>query len=164
MKTLLAVVYNHFEFLYLDPRYRITDSSTGGVATNDATLRLTTPFTSFWFSNDRGQVLCDVAPTKSDSTKNSFYIPLVRQYLVRSDETEVLPSRKPLYGSVTTSAGYERSSQTRPSPTPARNCPHYERRWPTSASAQINLRTDVTGVHVVRRAVLGGRLELLSHR
>lgn len=91
MKTLLAILYNHFEFLYLDPRYRITDSSTSGAATNDATLRLTSPLMSFWFSNDRGQVFCDVAPTKADSTKNWFYIPLVRQYLAGSDDTEVLP-------------------------------------------------------------------------
>jgi hypothetical protein len=74
VKTLLAVLYSHFEFLYLDPRYRITDSSTNGVANNDATLRLTSPFVSFWFSNDRGQVLSDVAPTKFDSSKNWFYI------------------------------------------------------------------------------------------
>ena len=91
MKTLLAVLYNHFEFLYLDPRYRITDSRTDGAATNDASLRLTGPVTSFWFGNDRGQVFCSVAPTKSDSTSNWFYIPLVRQYLAGSDETTILP-------------------------------------------------------------------------
>jgi hypothetical protein len=46
---------------------------------------------SCWLSNDRGQVLFDVAPTRFDSTKNWFYIPLVRQYLEGLDQTEVLP-------------------------------------------------------------------------
>jgi len=88
MKTLLAFIYNHFEFLYLDPRYRFTDSRTSGAATIDATLRLSGPLTSYWLSNDRGQIFCDVAPTKFDSSKSWFRIPIVRQHLDGLDETK----------------------------------------------------------------------------
>jgi hypothetical protein len=91
MKTLLAFFYNHFEFLYLHPQYRITDSSTSGVATNGATLRLTGPVMSFWFSNDRGKVFCDVAPTKFDASKNWFRISIVRQFLDGFEGTNVVP-------------------------------------------------------------------------
>jgi hypothetical protein len=81
VKTLLAHLYNNFEFLYTNPRYRITDSSTDGRPTGDASLRLTGPSASFWFSNERGRLFCDVAPTQVDSQKNWFRIPIVRQYL-----------------------------------------------------------------------------------
>jgi hypothetical protein len=91
MKTLLAFFYNHFDFLYLNTKYRITDSSTDGVATNNASLRLTGPSASFWLSNDRGQISCDVAPTKADSPKNWFRITIVRQFLDGFEETKVVP-------------------------------------------------------------------------
>lgn len=43
MKTLLEFFIKHFGFLYLDARYRITDSTTSGVAIIDAGLTLTGP-------------------------------------------------------------------------------------------------------------------------
>ncbi|BBY28667.1 hypothetical protein [Mycolicibacterium sediminis] len=52
MKTLLAFLYDELEFLYLNPRYTITDSSTDG----NATVRITGPAVSFWLGNDRGQI------------------------------------------------------------------------------------------------------------
>lgn len=87
MKTLLAYIYNNFEFLYLNPQYRITDSSTDGNPTVNATLRFSGPSTSFWFGNDRGQVTCALAPAKIASQENWFRLAIVRQYLEGLDET-----------------------------------------------------------------------------
>lgn len=91
MRTLLAFLYNHFDFLYLNAKYRITDSSTDGVASNKASLRLTGPSASFWLGNDQGQISCAVAPTKADTPKNWFRITLVRQFLDGFEETNVVP-------------------------------------------------------------------------
>jgi hypothetical protein len=65
----------------MNPQYRITDSRTDGRPTGDASLRLTGPLASFWFSNERGRLFCDVAPTQSASQKNWYRVPIVRQYL-----------------------------------------------------------------------------------
>jgi hypothetical protein len=94
LKTLLAHIYNYFEFLYLNPRYRITDSSTGGTATSDATLRFTGPQASFWFSNERGRIYCDVAPTRNATRENWFRISIVRQYIDGLDEASAMPQKE----------------------------------------------------------------------
>lgn len=62
MKTLAEFLIANFVFLYLDPRYRITDSSTSGVATIDAGLTLTGPTLSWSVANNRGQIEFAVAP------------------------------------------------------------------------------------------------------
>ncbi|ALM18168.1 hypothetical protein DDJ48_21485 [Mycobacteroides abscessus] len=88
MKTLLEFYLRHLEFLYLDPRYRITNSRTTGVATNNAWLTLTGPVLSWSITNDRGQILFDVAPTaRADSGDSCFRISLVRQFMDGVDET-----------------------------------------------------------------------------
>ncbi|MDB2215641.1 Uncharacterised protein [Mycobacteroides abscessus subsp. massiliense] len=88
MKTLLEFYLRNLEFLYLDPRYRITNSATTGVATNNASLTLTGPVLSWSIANDRGQIQFGVAPTaRADSADSWFRISLVRQLLDGVDET-----------------------------------------------------------------------------
>ncbi|SHQ27625.1 Uncharacterised protein [Mycobacteroides abscessus subsp. bolletii] len=88
MKTLLEFYLRHLEFLYLDPRYRITNSRTTGVATNNASLVLTGPVLSWSIANDRGQIQFDVAPTaRADSGDSWFRISLVRQFMDGVDES-----------------------------------------------------------------------------
>lgn len=62
MKTLLEFFLRHFDFPYLDPSYRITDSTTSGNPLINASLRLTGPVISWDLSNDRGQVRIIIAP------------------------------------------------------------------------------------------------------
>ena len=94
MKTLLTHIFDNFEFLYTNPQYRITDSSTDGRPTGDAFLRLTGPLASFWFTNERGRLFCDVAPTQSASQKNCFRVPIVRQYLEGLAEVSASPAKE----------------------------------------------------------------------
>jgi hypothetical protein len=94
VKTLLAYLCNHFDFLYLNPQYRITDSGAGGNATDTATLRFSGPLASFWFSNERGRIFCDVAPTKLASQENWFRIPIVRQYLDGLEEANAISAKE----------------------------------------------------------------------
>jgi hypothetical protein len=88
MTTLLEFYLKYMDFLYLDPRYRITDSRTTGVATNGASLTLTSPITSWDITNDRGQILFSIAPTKlASEPRNWFRLSIIRQYLDDFDET-----------------------------------------------------------------------------
>jgi hypothetical protein len=88
MKTLLEYFLRYFEILYLDPRYHITDSSTSGVATNNASLRLTGPILSWSLTNDKGQIVLYVAPTELATASNWFRVSLIKQYLDSDDEIE----------------------------------------------------------------------------
>lgn len=88
MKTLLEYFIKYFEVLYLDPRYHITDSSTSGVASNNASLKITGPILSWNLSNDRGQFLLAVAPTARATSDNWFSVSLIKQYLNGQDEVE----------------------------------------------------------------------------
>jgi hypothetical protein len=91
VKTLLDFYVRYFDFLYLDPRYHITDSTTSGDPTINASLRLTGPVVSWELSNDRGQTGIAIAPTRlAKSPDNWFRISLVRQYLDNYDETNVV--------------------------------------------------------------------------
>lgn len=92
MKTLLEYFLRYFDLLYLDPRYRITDSSTGGVASNNASLRLTGPILSWSLANDKGQIVLHVAPTELAAASNWFRVSLIKQYLDNDDEIEYLPA------------------------------------------------------------------------
>jgi hypothetical protein len=88
VKTLLEFFAAYFDFLYLDARYRITDSTTSGVATIDAGLNLTGPAISWSIANNRGQIHIAVAPTRlAQSRDRWFRVSLVRQYLDDYDET-----------------------------------------------------------------------------
>lgn len=88
MKTLLEFFIKHFDFLYLDARYRITDSKTSGVATIDAGLTLTGPTMTWSLANNRGCLEFGVAPTQfADSSEWWFRVTLIRQYLDNYEET-----------------------------------------------------------------------------
>ena len=87
MKTLLVFFLRYCDFLFLDPRYRITDSRTSGAPTIDAGLTLTGPVASWSLNNNRGRIEIAVAPTQSAaSPENWFRITVVRQYLDGYDE------------------------------------------------------------------------------
>lgn len=90
MKTLLEFYLRYLDFIYLNPDYRITNSRTSGSETINASLTVTGPILSWQIANDRGQILFDVAPTKSISPDNWFRVPIVRQYLDGYDETNVV--------------------------------------------------------------------------
>ncbi|ORB84772.1 hypothetical protein B1987_14350 [Mycobacterium kansasii] len=90
MKTLLEYFLKYFDVLYLDPRYHITDSSTSGVATNNASLTLMGPVLSWQLTNDRGQILLNTAPTEAMASDNWFTVSLIKQYLNGDDEIEYL--------------------------------------------------------------------------
>jgi hypothetical protein len=88
MKTLLEFFIEYFDFLYLDARYRITDSKTSGVATIDARLNLSGPAISWSVHNDRGILGFGVAPTGLASSPDDWFrIPVIRQHLDGFDET-----------------------------------------------------------------------------
>jgi hypothetical protein len=86
MTKLLEYFLRYLEVLYLDPGYRITDSSSTGSATENASLRLTGEILSWRLTNDRGQIRLVVAPTKLETSENWFRITSVRQYLDHKDE------------------------------------------------------------------------------
>lgn len=81
MKTLLEVFLKHFDFLYLDPRYRITDSTSSGVPTIDAQMILRSDVLSWSLTNDRGQMTLAVAPSLEPTSENWFRLSIVRRYL-----------------------------------------------------------------------------------
>ncbi|MGA7133715.1 MAG: hypothetical protein WBZ15_15465 [Mycobacterium sp.] len=86
MTKLLEYFLRYLEVLYLDPGYRITDSSSTGSATENASLRLTGDILSWRLTNDRGQIRLVVAPTKLETSENWFRITSVRQYLDHKEE------------------------------------------------------------------------------
>jgi hypothetical protein len=91
VKTLLEYFLRNFDFLYSDPRYRITDSRTSGAQTIDAALTLSGPVVSWSFANNRGQINLGVAQTRlAQSHEHWFRIQLVRQYLDHYDETNAV--------------------------------------------------------------------------
>ncbi|RAU93025.1 hypothetical protein DQP58_17295 [Mycobacterium colombiense] len=87
MKTLLEFFIENFGFLYVDPRYRITDSVTSGISTINAGLNLTGPLLSWSIDNDRGILGFAVAPTElAGAPDNWFGISVIRQHLDDYDE------------------------------------------------------------------------------
>ncbi len=86
MRALLEFFLNYFDFLYLDPHYRITDSTTDSSATINASLTTTGPILSWQITNDRGQIRIDIAPTKLIAPENWFRLSIIRQYLDSYDE------------------------------------------------------------------------------
>ena len=86
MTKLLEYFLRYLEVLYLDPTYRITDSSSTGSITENASLRLSSDILSWRLTNDRGQIRLVVAPTKLETSENWFRITSVRQYIDHVDE------------------------------------------------------------------------------
>lgn len=92
MKSLLEFFLYYFDFLYLDPRYHVTDSTTSGDPLINASLTLTGPVISWELTNDRGQLGFVIAPTElAESPDNWFRVTLIRQYLDDYDETNAVP-------------------------------------------------------------------------
>lgn len=94
VKTLLAFLYNNLEFLYLNPLYRFTDSSTTGMENDRARLVLTGPTMTVGITNDRGKLRFAVAPTKLLTPRSWFRVTTVRQYLDGVDESDSVPSKE----------------------------------------------------------------------
>lgn len=93
MTTLLRFYLQYLDFLYLDPRYHITDSATSGNPTINASLTVTGPLVSWHISNDRGQIGFTFAPAKLAALPdNWFRASLIRQYLDDFDETNAVSS------------------------------------------------------------------------
>jgi hypothetical protein len=89
MRTLLEFYLNYFDFLYLDPRYRITNSKTGN-ATINGSLTVTGPIITWLVVNDRGQMQISLAPTCLASPRNWFWVSLIKQYINHEPEIEYL--------------------------------------------------------------------------
>lgn len=79
----------HFDFLYLDSRYRISDSRTSSSSESDAFLVMTGPILTWRLVNNRGQFQLAVAPTELLARENWFWLSVIRQYL-DSDEDTIL--------------------------------------------------------------------------
>ncbi|OCB16532.1 hypothetical protein [Mycobacterium intracellulare] len=91
MKTLLEFFLHYFDFLYLDPSYHVTNSTTSGNPLSNASLTLTGPVISWELTNDRGQLGFVIAPTTlAKSPDNWFRATLIRQYLDDYDETNTV--------------------------------------------------------------------------
>ena len=80
----------YFDLLYLDSRYHITNSSTSGAASINASLTITGPILTWDLTNDRGQFLLSVAPTVLATADNWFTVSLIKQYLNGQDELDYL--------------------------------------------------------------------------
>jgi isocitrate dehydrogenase len=78
---LLESLLQYLAVLYLNPKYRITDSKTVGSPTENASLRFTGAALSWRLTNDRGQIRLVVAPTIMENAENWFRLTSVRQYL-----------------------------------------------------------------------------------
>ena len=92
MKKLLEVFLHYFEMLYLDPAYRISDSTSSGSADSDASMVITGPNLTWRLVNNRGQFQLAVAPTHLLSPENWFWLSVIREYL-DGDQDTVLDSQ-----------------------------------------------------------------------
>ena len=90
MTKLLQYLLRYLEVLYLDPKYRITDSNSTGSATENASLRLTGNILSWRLTNDRGQIRLVVAPTRLENSENWYRITSVRQFLDHKEEQDTM--------------------------------------------------------------------------
>jgi hypothetical protein len=81
MTKLLESLIEYLAVLYLDPTYRITDSTSTGSAATNASLRMTGEILSWRLNNDRGQIRLVVGPTTSESAENWFRLTSIRQHL-----------------------------------------------------------------------------------
>jgi len=90
MTRLLEFFLRCLGILYLDPKYRVTDSRTTGSSTENASLRLTGDATSWQVINDRGQIYVAVSPTRLEAVENWFRLTSIRQYLDGTEEVSTL--------------------------------------------------------------------------
>jgi hypothetical protein len=90
VKSLLEFFLKYFDFLYLNPLYHITDSRTSGAGAINASLTVTGPIISWQVTNERGQILQYLAPTKLASSENWFRASIIHQHLDGFDERNVI--------------------------------------------------------------------------
>lgn len=88
MKALLEFYLRYFDFLYLDSRYRFTDSKTDGA---NAAITVTGPDLTWSVSVDRGQFQLSIAPTRSPRT--GFWVSLIKQYLEGNEDIAYLSAK-----------------------------------------------------------------------
>lgn len=86
MKTLLEFIVRYGSFLYLNPKYRITDSSNRGLADIDASISFASEVLKWDVVNDRGIIYFVAVPVLQDGS-DWFALSLIRQYLEKSDDT-----------------------------------------------------------------------------
>ncbi|UXA07221.1 hypothetical protein KXD96_03415 [Mycobacterium sp. SMC-2] len=87
MKTLLEFILQYVGFLYLNPEYRITDSSNRGLADIDASISFTGERLRWDVVNDRGQIYFSAVPIFQGGADSWFAISLIRQYLEGGEDT-----------------------------------------------------------------------------
>lgn len=86
MKTLLEFIVQYAGFLYLDPRYRITDSSTRGLTDIDASISFTSERLRWDVVNDRGIIYFAAVPVFGKTPDDWFALSLIRQFLEGGDD------------------------------------------------------------------------------
>ena len=86
MKTLLQFIVQYAGFLYLNPNYRITDSSTRGLPDIDASVSFSGDRLKWEIVNDRGSIYFVAVPLFQNSGDDWFALPLIRQYLEGGDD------------------------------------------------------------------------------
>ncbi|MBB4856508.1 hypothetical protein HNP40_003927 [Mycobacteroides chelonae] len=89
MKALLEAFLRYFEFLYLDPTNRITNSKTDLSGVN-AAITVTGETLVWRIANDRGQLQLSIAPARLP--EQGFWISLLKQRLDQTHEIRYLPA------------------------------------------------------------------------
>jgi hypothetical protein len=87
MRLLLQFILEYLDVLYLNPRYRFTNSANRGLADIDASITMTGNQLVWQINNDRGQINWAVAPVHRTNPEHLFWLPLIRQYLEGADES-----------------------------------------------------------------------------
>lgn len=87
MKTLLEFIIRYVGVLYLNPEYRITDSSNRGLADIDASVSFTGDELRWDVVNDRGLINFVAVPVLQTNSDGWFALPLIRQYLDGGGDT-----------------------------------------------------------------------------
>ena len=108
MKTLLVFVVQYVGFLYLNPTYRITDSSTRGLADIDASMSFTSERLKWDVVNDRGIICFTAVPIRQTASDDWFALALIGQYL---DGDEGAGARSPVEQADWLSANLNRVEQ-----------------------------------------------------
>ncbi|MCA2245153.1 MULTISPECIES: hypothetical protein [Mycobacterium] len=87
MKTLLEFIVQYVGVLYLNPKYRITNSSNRGLADIDASISFTGEQLRWDLVNDRGLIYFAAVPLLQTVSDDWFGLALIRQYLEGGDDT-----------------------------------------------------------------------------
>jgi hypothetical protein len=91
MRLLLQFILEYLDVLYLNPRYRFTNSANRGLADIDASITMTGNQLVWQINNDRGQINWAVAPVHRTNPEHLFWLPLIRQYLEGDESSNYSP-------------------------------------------------------------------------